>query len=500
MPAIDVVRYTPSELQIWDIALKNNHALILNYTNRINQYQLVLTPLEERLQQIDQSINEAHAALNVLTGVSLDLSAYLNPNYHPPRHGDHNTNYRIIDLQRQLIYWSSLRKDHIDDMAPYQNNIHRLTQEQNKLIAKNELIEQQIESANSFLNVLSNNPRALVMDLRDTLLTAVNAYEDKHMRNQSLAVRSSLHAIHNGLNFLINDAYDLSVQRQNYLRLCGFLADMYAQVQRANKDDAFLDMLAEVINTTHIHPQEDLLDELGPQFNAMAWFRVIKKEHRRTFAITESELNSDEASQCQQTMDRLLDDSLTQTTYLQQSIRQCAQAIDFELCEKIRRNEPIDYHFYICLANTLMQLHHDSSNSRALERLLHMTDQATGASSFGKKLLGALMIVLGVAMIATSVLAFVSGLGSTTALSIWGSTLGLSLIQTQVAALTLSCSITAAMGTGLTFWGARTVSASARQGLSQDLMETYDAALKNVDPSAPLADEHTSYYPQPMYH
>ncbi|MDR3501084.1 MAG: hypothetical protein P4L79_00700 [Legionella sp.] len=500
MPAIDVVRYTPSELQSWDIALKNNQALILNHTNRINQYQLVLTPLEEELQRIGQTINEILAALNVDTGVSLDVSAYLNPNYHPPRHGDHNTNYRIIDLQRQLTSLDQQRKDRVNDMLPYQNNIRRLTQDLNKLISQNELIQQRIESANLFLHVLCSNPRALVMELRDKLLAAVNAYEDKHMSNQSLAVRSSLHAIHNGLDLLIADVNDLRVQQQNYLRLCGFLADIYSRVQQENKDDVFLSTLEEVINTTHIDPREDLLDDLGISFNAMAWFRATKKEQRRILAITESELNSEEVARCQQMMDRLLDNSLPQATYLQQSIRQSAQAIDIEICEKIRRNESIDYHFYICLANTLMQLHHDGSNSRAAGRLFHMAEQATGASSLGKKLLGALMVVLGAVMITTSVLAFASSLGSTSALSIWGSALGLNLIQTQVAALSLSCSITAAVGTGLTFWGSRTIGASTRQGLSQDLMETYDAVLKDIGPTAPLADEQPSYYAQPMYH
>ncbi|WP_428411087.1 hypothetical protein, partial [Legionella sp.] len=95
--------------------------------------------------------------------------------------------------------------------------------------------------------------------------------------------------------------------------------------------------------------------------------------------------------------------------------------------------------------------------------------------------------------------AFASSLGSTSALSAWGSALGLHLIQTQVAAFTLSCTITAAVGTGLTFWGSRTVSTSARQGLSKDLMDTYDAALNDVGPTAPLAEAQSTYYTQPRY-
>ncbi|WP_428414110.1 hypothetical protein, partial [Legionella sp.] len=403
MPAIDVVRYTPSELQSWNITLKNNQALIHNYANHIHRYQLVLTPLEDELQRIEQTINETLAALNLNTGASLDVSVYLNPNYHPPRHGDHNVNYRVIELQRQLVSLEQQRKERVNDMLPYQNNISHQTQELNKLLSQNEWIQQQIESANVFLHVLCSTPRVLVMDLREKLLAAVNAYEDKHMSNQSLAVRSCLHAIHNGLDFLIADVYDLKIQQQNYLRLCGFLADMYSRVQQENKDDVFLLTLAEVIDTTHIHPLEDILDDLGISFNAMAWFRAAQKERRRIFTITESELNSDEVARCQQMMNRLLDNSLPQASYLQQSIRQSAEAIDIEICDKLRRNESIDYHFYTCLANTLMQLHHDGSNSRATERLFHMAEQATGTSSLGKKLVGALMVVLGGAMVTTSI-------------------------------------------------------------------------------------------------
>lgn len=500
MPAIDVVRYTPSELKFWDITLQNNQNFINNYITRIQQYQLVLTPFEEQLKLLDQTLNETLAALNSNTGVSLDMSAYLNPNYHPPRHGDHNTNYRIIELQRHLGSLDQQRKALVNDMRPYQNNISTVTQELNKLLAQNDQIQQQIESARAFLNVLVSNPRTLVMDLREKLLAVVSAYEDKHMSNQSLAVRSCLHAIHSGLPSLIFDVADIKTQQENYLRLCGFVADMYSRVQRENKNDVFLSTLAEVINTTHLDPQEDLLDELNIPWNAMSWFRAATKGQPHIFAITESDLYSDEVQRYQQTMNRLLSNSLVQATYLQQSIRRSAEAIDIEICEKLRRNEPIDYHFYICLANTLTQLHYDSSNLRATERLHHIAEQATGTSSVGKKLLGALMVVLGAMMVITSLAAFASSLGSTSALSAWGSAFGLHLIQTQVAALTLSCTITAAVASGLTFWGARTVNASARQGLSQDLMDTYDAALTHAGPTAPLADEQPTYYAQPMYH
>ena len=135
-------------------------------------------------------------------------------------------------------------------------------------------------------------------------------------------------------------------------------------------------------------------------------------------------------------------------------------------------------------------------NLRATERLLHMAEQAQGTYSLGKKLLGSLMVVIGVLMVITSALAFASSLGGASVFSAWGSVLGLHLIQTQVAALSLS----AAAGTGLTFWGSHTIAAGARQGLSQDLMETYNAALKGTSPSAPVADAPPTYCSSSMSH
>lgn len=507
MPSVTILSYTPSQLQEWNTELENNQLELTRNSAQISEYEGVITPLARDLQHVEQEIERVNAHLNGLlqTNTVLELLDYQHPNfghphYRPPQQASDRVRIcQINEGERQLRTLNQEREQLIRNMQPYQRGINRLTQLIEEKTQRNQWVQQQVNSASLFIQALRFNPRVLVMELRDKLLTAINEYETHFFVKRSLQVRSSLFAIHKGLELLITDSFDPNIQRQNYLRLCGFLADLYSRVQREDKDKDFLDCLAGVINTTHVNPQDDLFDGLGTSYSATSWYDAVKRQNQGILAITELALHGQEVLRLQQLMDDLLHPYLTRDTDLRGKIEKAARLMDMEIADKVHRNELVDFHFYISMAESLMQLHNEPTDTKAAERLFFIAEHATGASSMSRKVLGSLLLVLGCLVIGGSIFAFVSTMGSSSLLSTWGMALGFNIIQMQ-AAISASCSLTTAIGAGLSFWGIRTISRGMHQGLSQELTAVVEAASDEVvDYPLPTTDELPPVYSQPIY-
>ncbi|VEB32423.1 hypothetical protein [Legionella cherrii] len=101
--------------------------------------------------------------------------------------------------------------------------------------------------------MLQENPQASVQALVDKIWQAFIDYEDTHMTGLSPQVRISLIAARYGLNILVSeiegfdDHYTKVIQRNNYLRLCGFLWDMVFQDKTRRQRSAFEKILASLI-------------------------------------------------------------------------------------------------------------------------------------------------------------------------------------------------------------------------------------------------------------
>lgn len=381
--------------------------------------------------------------------------------------------------QHKMEFTSRSQREIVQQITKEHND---LQQKMGKLIQKQKWLQDHIDSANSFIKKVNENPQELVNELKGTLEKTIEDYKKQHFINRSLQVRRSLFMIENGLTWLIKNSWEPEVHCQNYLRLCGFLVDCYTQVQQENKDKDFLQTLADIINTIHINPQEDLsYSEFRIAGSAVSCYEAVKQKYGRIFNLSMHDLHVDEVMQFQKIKDSLLVPSL------QPEIQQVIQFIDMELSEKISRNEYVDYYYYTNIAQTLMQLRSYPTNQEAAKHLFYLAEHATGNVSVTKQVLGGLLIAVGCMMIAASAGLFLSTMGSSSMLSIWGGTLGLNILQTQ-AAISTACSITTAIGTGLSFWGGRTFSAGMRQGLSQALVAAGNTS--NED------DLESSYYLQ----
>ncbi|WP_126325030.1 hypothetical protein [Legionella cherrii] len=90
------------------------------------------------------------------------------------------------------------------------------------------------------------------------------------------------------------------------------------------------------------------------------------------------------------------------------------------------------------------------ADHKTVNRLGAIAEYASRNNSVGKHVLGSLLVVFGALLIGASIAGFITTFGSSSILSAWGFSLGLSLLETEFV-LGLASSLTAITGIGLTF-------------------------------------------------
>ena len=173
----------------------------------------------------------------------------------------------LLDSARELIF-TNAREDIITTR-------HKLY----KLNLQIDVLMKQIYDAECFLNTLKSSPSLLVENLKKNIHKAFTHYEDTHLLGFSPQVRVSLISIRYGLDELINydEGFTSEAWRVHYLRLCGFLCDMYSKVRKENKDPEFQELLAELIESTHVDPNKDFTCRFRNRKKCMAMvWRIMR--------------------------------------------------------------------------------------------------------------------------------------------------------------------------------------------------------------------------------
>lgn len=469
MPAseVNVIVYTPTELQAWKLELQANKQQVNERTLEIVAQERRLTTLQNSLWQKDRDIRWSQIQLETMR--MHDMMYARNSSRHPSYNYDPYEAHLISELDR--LYTE--RRQIVMDIGSYKTAKTIAQSQRTKLESRGTWLATHILAAESFFERLQNNPSHIVCELKEKLVNAIDDYEEKHFIGLSPQVRISLWQIREGLERLVIDSPDVREQRINYLRLCGFLGYLEAQVRQENKEEHFLNCLVTVINSTHVRSQDDLPEQLKTEFSARAWFKAVQNQYPLIFANGECDIVNKERSIFQQAMTFLLHVNLSQQTELQRKIIQAAQTLQAEVDGKAQRNEDMDFHFYTHIATNLINVYNNPADMRAAKRLGDMAEYATGAASLSKKVLGSLLVVVGTLLIGVSIAAFVTSLGSSSLLSAWGLAIGFSLLQMQIAA-GVAFSLTTAAGAGLTFWGGSKINAGMRQGFSQELNEVQE--------------------------
>jgi predicted phage tail protein len=478
---VTIVVYNPTDLQTWDLELDNNGREIRKHLQQINANNETLRPLEINLRHIEREIKSVEETIDILEMQRLRQQQINSSYYCPSRHHHHYHNYYHNDLWQGFVYGlknSSLTdsKNKLADLQvvrtaliaqiyPLRTAIKNAKSNAANLRGRNDWLHAHIPNARLFIEAMIYNPAQLVSALKEKFVSEILAYEKKYFVALSPQVRISLLHVHYGLDPLIENHPDHQVQIRNYLRLCGFLCDLYTRVSQENKENPFLDYLVQIINSTHVLPQGEL--ETG--YSAIVWYQTFKNNFPQLINI-EQNLFEIEKTGFQQKINSLLHPPSWAQKNLHQKIARAVQIINSEVKTKVQKNEAIDYYFYTRILDTLFRLQYNPADIQVAQHLLDMVDYTSGASSVNKQVLGSLLVVAGVLLAAASIALFATTFGTSALLSAWGFALGLSMMQTQIV-VGVGCSLTAAAGAGLTLWGGRTIKSGTRKGLSQELLE-----------------------------
>lgn len=471
MPAspVEIIVYNQANIQLWTDELLANQVQIAGNLRAIQVNSDALKPYVHQLADINIQILQLEVH---------DISHHHGPHYyngHVYAFEDMAYEAHKNDLLRRLRTTAAGIKSNI---RAY-NEAIAMAQNSNKILTKrNSWLEKHLFDGNSFLQTLHNNPAELTYILHSKIMSMVNEYEKKHFIGLSPQVRISLLLIKTSLNALIDGTDDPYIQRQNYLRVCAFLCELYFQVHTENKDKDFIQSIAKLLEDVHIQPSGDLPDALKSNFNAAAWYQSVKDARPDCFALSECNLLAVEQANYEYAVDLIMGPHQVSDSFLNKKINDVVWSIYDEVRHKRQKNKVIDYHFYTQLLQQLHFLSLHPEDKLTAQRLTTMAEHASGSPSVGKQVLGGLLVVLGVLTIAASITALAFTFGSSSILSAWGMALGLGLIQAQCVA-GVSLSLTAVAGAGLTFWGGSAIKAGTRQGISRELLDLTEEALRS---------------------
>ncbi|MGM9452615.1 hypothetical protein ACTAZI_04680 [Legionella bozemanae] len=478
--------------------------VVYNYVDLFS-WQAELTPLELQITENSQFIKEQRQYLQFFqrqldslnSSISLieqqtDMNLGIPSNAIYPRVDFYGSSIQVLNTYQLQFKLDSLLKERDAlkrRMAPYERAINEAQASLHELRSRRIWLNEHIPAAQLFLQTLQENPLASVQALSNKIGDALIHYEDTHLTGLSPQVRIGLLAVRylNQLTFYpggYDPDYTNQIHRANYLRLCGFLWDMYLKVKQENKDAAFEKVLASLIEGTHVAQYGDLPYPMQTNYTAEAWFASNIQSMPGYFAIQEYHLPNVEEQILNNGFAFITQNTPIRPTALQKHIINAVNLIDAEVKMKKQKSEEIDYHFYGRTVLILNDVFVNPADKHAAKRLGEIAEYASGNSSVGKQVLGGLLIVFGALLISASVVSFITTFGSSSVLSAGGFALGLSLFETEFV-FGIASSLAAAAGIGLTFFaGPKAMESGGRKGLSQKLMDIKEGIENYGEPPA----------------
>ncbi|MCE0724765.1 MULTISPECIES: hypothetical protein [Legionella] len=467
--------------------------VVYNYTN-LTSWQEELTPLELQITESLQFIKTQRQSLRLLQEALSPLSLRISLIQHQIDMniglGGYNRTLDTFKLQLELE--DLLRRADVltRTMQPSQHALNEAQANFRELSARQAWLKEHIPAAQSFLNTLQEDPLGAVQTLTRKIWDAFIDYEDTHLTGLSPQVRICLlsgrylHLLTSYPGGYSSD-YVNSFHRSNYLRLCGFLWDVYSKVKHEKRDAEFEKILTSLIESTHVDHHGDLPYPILTGYNATTWFESNKQSAPGCFALKEQDLPNLEEQILNNALAFIAQiNRLVQPTALQKHIINAANLIDAEVKLKKQKCEEIDYHFYGRAALILNDALAKPRDKQAARRLGDIAEYASGSTSVGKQVLGGLLIVCGTLLMSASIAVFITTFCSSSVLSAWGFALGLSLFEAELV-FGITSSLAAATGIGLTFFaGPTAIESGARKGLSQELMDIKEGIENYGEPPA----------------
>ncbi|WP_454782932.1 hypothetical protein [Legionella sp. WA2022007384] len=474
MPTVNPVVYNYTDLMSWQSELTPLENQISEHLQFVEYQRQQLQPLQNELMSLNLKISLIEHELSMDIALVQD-STRPRAHYYGKSIGILNT----FNLQLELSRLEEERNQFKHKIYPLEQAIREAQERLQNFFSRRTWLNEHIPAAEIFIQTLQENPMKLVQDLSNKIWGALVNYEDTHLFGLSPQVRTCLIAVRylQQLTFypLVGEPdYLNQIHRSNYLRLCGFLWDMYSNVQKEGKDPEFEKILGSLIESTHLAQHGDLPYPMLTGYSATAWFESNKQGAPACFAIQEQYLPHLEEQILTDGLAYISQNTPLKPTALQKHIINAANLIDAEVKQKKKNQEEIDYHFYartVLLLNVALV---NPTDKESATRLGAIAEHASGSTSIGKQVLGSLLIVFGALLICGSIAGFIATSGSSSILSAWGISLGLGILETELV-FGIASTLAAATGIGLTFFaGPKAIESGSRKGLSQELIDIKD--------------------------
>lgn len=332
-----------------------------------------------------------------------------------------------------------------------------------------------IKKGTVFLEVLRNNPQILIDNLISKIESSFQKYDLSNPFEDSVEVKIGLSTIVRRLQFIQMDKDSLKPSLLIYLDLCALLQDMRLKVANENKDHKFLKELDKLLCTTYI--QDTLPDELNLDNNTSNRYKILIEQNQDLFNISEVDLQKMEIDTYNNLLTKL--SSLKNPNLLNFKIQAAVYEVNKEIELKNKKNLPINYHFYNQILSDLYYIQNNPEHHSVIQHLTKLADLAQGKPILSKKIVGALFAVIGVALIAASLTCLAFTFGGSSLASAMGVTVGLSMINSQIA-LGVCASIGFFSGSCISACSGRMIQNGMRQGLSKELKSVTNEATSQL--------------------
>ncbi|WP_141676697.1 hypothetical protein [Legionella jamestowniensis] len=481
MLSIKNIIYSQTNIDQWNEKLPALENEITVEEESINSAKSQLRPLNRSLDHLQIQIDGVEAEIFLLQRAQQQRQhSHHHHSVHFPlthhHHNDGDSAETISRLQTQLAHFNLTRQSLRRDIASQEVLIKASEESIQNAQQKCNWIKEHTKKAQQFLQTLKEQPDLLVKSLHDRIFQKFFDYEYNHPAGLSPRVRfcllnfpaklQELAPVVTPNNFPDSKEFDFKKYTQiNYLRLCGFIWEMYSQVKKEGTDEKFTDLLIELINELHIDENGDLPDELHSGSTAKVHFQDIKNQVHVLSDLTDKELLTLESTIFKTKLEEL-HTYLPPKDNVHASIAHATQLIEDEVTQKTQQNEAIDYHFYIAALDDFLILQKkpqlQNMDVSVVAHLDLLAKHASGAPSLGKKIGGALLMVAGLFLLTVSIATLVATFGSSSFFSATGIVMGGMLATTAVT------------GGAFTFFGGRLVNQGRQQGLSKALVTTQE--------------------------
>lgn len=440
----NIVTYSSQAIQLWLEELKQIPALI-------RAQEEIIAPLLPKIKESEEKLALVRSHIKVLKKqLSIAKTQYATQQIHQiggllqtshHRYGHHHHFYgpgifhQAVDIASQIRSLETELGQYIVEfeaplvLALSQHNaiVNPAINKIQALEAKRKLInEDHIPNARAFLSELEKNPEQLFRMFLGTVRKQLKKYDDTHYQQKTL-VRLCLSDFEDKLNSLLEDLNeeektklqyenyskhvnaesDNKVWQLKYLQLCGWLWSMRVEMEAANEALEFDQLIASLLSRRGIGFGDDLPDKMATKKGCIEQFTLLRNKYSALFNRSEEQLDYIDSSRYVKALTALRAYARKSSDRKHQLSGGLADEVEKVIARQIDENKtkPEFKHYTRVLtqAHNYVTCAYNDPDRWEIERdFANLADHVSGGPSTSKKILGAMVGILGVTILGVS--------------------------------------------------------------------------------------------------